>query len=238
MSNFSNKSEFNYSGRDLEAMSSAHNYHTWIYELIENYLGDRIAEIGSGVGNFTKFLLRNEKAIINAFEPCYEMHARNVEFNNNRVTCINKNFEHFASSHSNFYDSVVFINVLEHIEDDLNALKKSYEIISKNGHIVIFVPALQFLYSDFDHSIGHFKRYYMNELKSLVQQSGFKVIRCNYFDSVGIIPWFIFMKCMRFSLNHKNALSYDKFVVPWLKIIENILPPPLGKNLLLIASKQ
>lgn len=237
MSNFSNQSEFNYSGRDLEAMSFAHNYHTWIYELISNYLGTKIAEIGSGTGNFTEFLLRNEKTIIDAFEPCYEMHTKNVQFKNHRVTCINENFEHVASSRTNFYDSVVFINVLEHIEDDLKALEMSYEIISKKGHIVIFVPALQYLYSDFDHSIGHFKRYYKNELKNLVQKSGFKVIKCHYFDSVGIIPWFIFMKVMRLSLNHKNTLYYDKLIVPWLKRLEKITTPPIGKNLLLIASK-
>ena len=134
------------------------------------------------------------------------MHSRNIHSDNHRVTCINENFENVSSACTNFYDSVVFINVLEHIEDDLQAIQKSYEIINKNGHIVIFVPALQFLYSDFDRSIGHFKRYYKSELNKLVLQSGFKVIECKYFDSVGIIPWFIFMKVMRFSLNHKNTL--------------------------------
>ncbi len=218
-------------------MSFAQNYHSWIYELIANYLGTKIAEIGSGVGNFTEFLLRNDEAMIDAFEPCYSMHSRNIHSDNHRVTCINENFENVSSSRTNFYDSVVFINVLEHIEDDLQAIQKSYEIINKNGHIVIFVPALQFLYSDFDRSIGHFKRYYKSELKKLVLQSGFKVIECKYFDSVGIIPWFIFMKVMRFSLNHKNALCYDKLIVPWLKRIEKISAPPIGKNLLLIASK-
>lgn len=112
MSNFSNQSEFNYSGRDLEAMSFAQNYHAWIYELISEYLGPKIAEIGSGVGNFTEFLLRNDKAIIDAFEPCYSMHSRNIHSDNHRVTCINENFENVSSSRTNFYDSVVFINVL------------------------------------------------------------------------------------------------------------------------------
>ena len=158
MSNFSNDSDFIYSGRDLDAMSTAQNYHLWIYEQIEGYLGTKIAEIGSVVGNFTEFLLRNIEAKIDAFEPCSEMHKRNKYANNYRVTCINKNFENVVSSRNNLYDSVVFINVLEHIEDDLHALKKSYEITNKVGNVVIFVPALQFLYSDFDRSIGHFKR--------------------------------------------------------------------------------
>ena len=199
------------------------------YELIANYLGTKIAEIGSGVGNFTEFLLRNDQAIIDAFEPCYEMHARNVHSDNHRVTCINGNFENESSSCTNLYESVIFINVLEHIENDLHAIQRSYEIINKNGNIVIFVPALQFLYSDFDRCIGHFRRYSKIELIDLVQKSGFKVIKCNYFDSIGIIPWFIFMKVMRFSLDHKNAFFYDKLVVPWLKRIEKILTPPIGK---------
>ena len=237
MSNYSHNDSFVYEGKDLEAMSFAQNYHNWIYENIETELGTKIAEIGSGVGNFTEFLLRNEHARIDAYEPCAKMHLNNKFSKNPRVNCINSNFELVSKSCDNKYDSVIFINVLEHIQQDSDAIKKAYKIIRRGGTLIISVPALQVLYSNFDRSIGHYRRYQKSELIKLAQIASFKIMSCKYFDSIGIIPWFIFMKGMRRGLSSRNTYTYDKFVVPWLKIVEKIITPPLGKNLLLIASK-
>ncbi len=238
MNNFSNNDHFVYKGKDLEAMSFAPKYHNWIYELISNHLGKKIAEIGSGVGNFTKYLLRDKAVQIDAYEPCTNMHNKNIYAQHKEVNCINDNFERKSLTRVNFYDSVIFINVLEHIEDDISALKTSHRILNNKGKIVIFVPALKCLYSRFDHSIGHYRRYSKSELLSIAEKSGFKVLNCKYFDSVGIIPWFFFMKVLRRTLNHKSAFYYDNLVVPWLKIIEKNTSPPFGKNLLLIAIKE
>jgi len=237
MNNCSHDNSFVYEGKDLEAMSFAQNYHNWIYENIETELGTKIAEIGSGVGNFTEFLLRNEHARIDAYEPCAKMHLNNKFSKNPRVNCINSNFELVSKSLDNKYDSVIFINVLEHIQQDSDAIKKAYKIIRRGGTLIIFVPALQVLYSNFDRSTGHYRRYQKSELTKLVQNASFKIISCEYFDSKGIIPWFVFMKVMRRGLSIRNTFTYDTFVVPWLKIVEKIISPPLGKNLLLIASK-
>ena len=165
------------------------------------------------------------------------MHNKNIYAEHKQVNCINDNFERKSSTRLNYYDSVIFINVLEHIQDDASALKTSHCILNNKGKIVIFVPALMFLYSRFDHSIGHFKRYSKSELISIIEKSGFKLLSCKYFDSVGIIPWFFFMKLLNGTLNYKNTACYDRLVIPWLKILEKYISPPLGKNLLLIANK-
>lgn len=219
-------------------MSFAKNYHNWIYENIESKLGDKIAEIGSGVGNFTEFLLRNDNAKVDAYEPCAKMHDNSKFLKNPRVHCINSNFELVTKSSADKYDSVIFINVLEHIQNDFEALNKAHRIIRRSGQLVIFVPALQFLYSDFDRSIGHYRRYQRSKLIELVQNAGFKILSCKYFDSLGIIPWFLFMKLMGCGLSTQNTYAYDRFVVPWLKIVEKTFTPPIGKNLLLTASKE
>jgi len=237
VSNYSHNDSFVYEGKDLESMSFAQNYHNWIYENIATQLGTKIAEIGSGVGNFTEFLLRNDHARIDAYEPCTKMHLNNKFYKHPRVNCINSNFELVSKNYHDQYDSVVFINVLEHIQQDSDAIKKAYKIIRRGGNLIIFVPALQFLYSNFDRSIGHYRRYQKSELTKLVQNASFKIISCEYFDSIGIIPWFVFMKVMRRGLSSRNTFTYDTFVVPWLKIVEKIISPPLGKNLLLTACK-
>lgn len=237
MNNYSHNDTFVYEGKDLESMSFAQNYHNWIYENIETELGNKIAEIGSGVGNFTEFLLRNGHARIDAYEPCTKMHLNNKFSKNPRVNCINSNFELVSKSCDYKYDSVIFINVLEHIQQDLDAIKNAYNITRPGGKLIIFVPALQFLYSKFDRSIGHYRRYQKSELTKLVQNASFKIMSCEYFDSIGIVPWFVFMKVMRQGLSSRNTFTYDTFVVPWLKILEKKISPPLGKNLLLIAYK-
>ena len=237
MNNFSHKDSFSYEGKDLESMSFAQNYHNWIYENIETLLGNKIAEIGSGVGNFTEFLLRNNHARIDAYEPCAKMHLNNKFSKHPRVNCINSNFELVSKSCDDQYDSVIFINVLEHIQQDSEAIKNAYKIIRRGGKLIIFVPALKFLYSKFDRSIGHYRRYQKSELTKLAQNASFNIITCKYFDSVGIIPWLMFMKVMRQGLSSRNTYTYDTFVVPWLKIVEKVIIPPLGKNLLLTAFK-
>ena len=237
MNNYSHNDSFVYEGKDLESMSFAQNYHNWIYENIETELGNKIAEIGSGVGNFTEFLLRNDHARIDAYEPCTKMHLNNKFSKNPRVNCINSNFELVSKSCDYKYDSVIFINVLEHIQQDLDAIKNAYNITRPGGKLIIFVPALQFLYSKFDRSIGHYRRYQKSELTKLVQNASFKIMSCKYFDSIGIVPWFVFMKVMGRGLSSRNTFTYDTFVVPWLKILEKKISPPLGKNILLTAFK-
>ena len=237
MNSFSNKKTFVYEGKDLESMSFAQNYHEWIYDLIKNHVGSKIAEIGSGTGNFTQILLNNCNEI-HAFEPCTKTHNKSIHLSHKNVISINDNFENRKNDLEDFFDSVLFINVLEHIENDKFALKSANQILSSKGKLVIFVPALSWLYSSFDTSIGHFRRYHKKNLVNLVHESGFKIERCHYFDSLGILPWFIVMKVLGGSLNHKSVKWYDAIIVPWLKLVERFFIPPIGKNLLLIGSKK
>jgi len=237
MSSYSNKKTFVYEGKDLESMSFAQNYHEWIYDLIKNSVGSRIAEIGSGTGNFTEILL-NDYNEIHAFEPCSKTHNKSIHLGHQKVISINDNFENRKNDFQDFFDSVLFINVLEHIENDEFALKSANQILSPEGKLVIFVPALRWLYSSFDTSIGHFRRYHKKNLVNLVSKSGFKIDRCHYFDSMGILPWFFVMKMLGGSLNPTSVKWYDSIIVPWLKLVERFFIPPIGKNLLLVASKR
>ena len=152
MSSYSNKKTFVYEGKDLESMSFAQNYHVWIYDLIKNSVGSRIAEIGSGTGNFTEILLNNHNEI-HAFEPCSKTHNNSVHLGHEKVISINDNFENRKNDFQDFFDSVLFINVLEHIENDEFALRSANQILSPEGKLVIFVPALRWQYSSFDTSV-------------------------------------------------------------------------------------
>lgn len=229
----------NYPGTELEALSGAVNYHEWIVSRITRYLGETVAEVGAGVGSVSQLLLR-EKGVgrLLAFEPSRNMYpllAENLAAEK-RAVPIN---DFFNGRHApQGFDSVIYINVLEHIEDDRAELGGAFRALKPGGHLVIFVPALAWLYSDFDREIGHFRRYTRGGLIELVRETGFSVSDARYFDFAGIIPWYVYFVLLRKSITSGSVSLYDRLVVPVMKLVETAFPPPVGKNVLLIARKR
>lgn len=227
-----------YPGKELEALSVAVNYHRWIVSRIAPYLGDTVAEVGAGVGSVSLLLLENNVGRLVAFEPSNNMYpllAENLA-HENRAVPVN---DFFSGRHApQGFDSVIYINVLEHIDDDRAELGRAFDALKPGGHLVLFVPALAWLYSDFDGQIGHFRRYTRSGLSGLVGDVGFTVLEARYFDVAGIIPWYLYFVLLRKSIGAGSVSLYDKVVVPVMRVVERVVPPPVGKNVLLIARKK
>ncbi|CAA0111797.1 Ubiquinone biosynthesis O-methyltransferase [Halioglobus japonicus] len=228
-----------YFGKDLEAMSFANNYHRWIASELTPYLGDHIAEVGAGIGNFSEFLLDAGARRLSAFEPSSNMYPVLAEkyAQVSNVDTYNAFFEDESENFAGSLDAVAYINVLEHIEDDRLALQHAHNTLNANGHLLIFVPALKFLYSDLDKKGGHFRRYSKRELTDVVTSAGFRIESCRYFDVMGIIPWYIAFVLLKQTTSSSNVTLYDRIVVPVMRRVESVITPPIGKNLLLVARK-
>jgi hypothetical protein len=135
-------------------------------------------------------------------------------------------------------DTIVYINVLEHVEDDAAELRIMHNSLTERGKICIFVPAVPFLLSDFDRQIGHFRRYSRNELVSKCERAGFKILLARGFDFPGIFPWLVKYRLLRsLTIEQSMVKLYDRLVVPPIRLVETILKPPIGKNLILVAEK-
>ncbi len=229
-----------YRGRDLEAMSFAQRYHKWIADIFAPYLQGLVIEVGAGSGNFSPYLLERGAEHLITVEPSKEMYLQISErFKNDaRVDIRNSFFSDVSLGYTGAVDTVVYVNVLEHIQEDLEELRLAYSALRSGGHICVFVPALPFLYSAFDASVGHYRRYRKEQLKVLLEDAGFSVIKISYFDLFGIIPWFIYFKLLRRPFNPGSVSMYDTVVVPIARIIESMIPPPIGKNLFVIAQKK
>jgi ubiquinone/menaquinone biosynthesis C-methylase UbiE len=230
-----------YIGTDLEAMSFAKNYGKWIIELFNAYIGEKVAEVGAGTGNLTQLL--SEKKIISeltAFEPSSKMYNHLIQNlnNNKKASLINSTFSGAPEIQTNMYDSIFYINVLEHIEDDEAEVKLMHNALNVDGYACVFVPALSWLYSDFDKSIGHFRRYHKDQLIQLFDSNGFEVVTVKHIDMLGILPWYINFVLMKRMLDQNTTKIYDRYVVPIIRIIDKITPSPIGKNLLLVAKKK
>ncbi|MDP2665654.1 MAG: methyltransferase domain-containing protein [bacterium] len=234
-------SSVQYTGRDLEeAMSVAPpKYHAWILSHFERYLGDMVAEVGAGSGNFSSQLLQKIGGTLIAVEPSTQMYPllKRRFANDPRVVCEQHFFRDVASRYNDSLDSIVYVNVLEHVKDDLQELVLARESIKPGGHICVFVPALPFLFSEFDASVGHYRRYKKYQLAMLMRDAGFEIVELLYFDIVGILPWLVFMKRLRQPRTSGSAGLYDTLVVPPMRKIESLFRPPIGKNLIVVGRR-
>lgn len=231
-----------YVGKDLEAMSFAVNYHKWILEEFRPFLGKKLVEVGAGTGSFSEMLLDEKPENLALVEPS-EMFAfleQNISQIDTSVTVnyYNSIFSESAAALSEKPDTIIYVNVLEHIEDDRGELQKVYETLETGGHCLIFVPAFMSLYGAFDEKVGHFRRYTKNELEEKAESAGFKIVKSKYFDFVGMFPWYIKYKLLKSdSLESGAVTAYDKFAVPVTKQFERFLKFPAGKNILTILQK-
>jgi len=234
-----------YVGKDLEAMSFAVNYHKWILDEFRPFLGKRVVEVGAGTGSFSELLLQENLDSLSLVEPSemFESLTANVSQIKNKaqVDFYKSIFSEVAMEISDKQkpDSIIYVNVLEHIQDDVSELEHIYRTLSKGGRCFIFVPALMSLYGEFDRKIGHFRRYTKQEVEKKCESAGFKVLKSKYFDFAGIIPWFVKYKVLNSdSLDSGAVTLYDRMAIPFVRGMEKFVNVPLGKNVLLIAEKQ
>jgi SAM-dependent methyltransferase len=226
-----------YFGRDLEAMSFARNYHEWVLAEIAPYLGRSVAEVGAGVGSFSALLLGTGIERLRAFEPSNNMYPvlRDALASDPRAAAVNDFFQ--PETAGGRFDSIVYVNVLEHIEDDAAELGRAREALNPGGHVLVFVPALPWLYSELDRQVGHFRRYWKGPLLDLVRESGLEIVKARYFDIAGILPWYVNFVLFKNSIGGASVSLYDRVVVPIMRVLEGVLRPPVGKNVVLVARR-
>lgn len=229
-----------YEGRDLEVLEDMENYYAWIMETFAPYVSGRAIEYGAGTGNFSQqFVALADNVTL--VEPSRSLSgALRARFSDTpKVSVIDESLEtHIAKTMSGSFDTVLMVNVLEHIEDDRAALANLFRILRPGGHLLVFVPALQGLMSELDIIHGHFRRYHKPDLKKKIGDAGGEVQHCRYFDLAGMMPWLILNKLMgSTAFNPKLVRFHDRAIVPLSRTIERLVPVPVGKNLILVSRK-
>ncbi|MCB9496930.1 MAG: methyltransferase domain-containing protein [Fibrobacteria bacterium] len=227
-----------YFGRDLEAMSFAQRYHEWILDEFGSAIRGEVAEVGAGSGNVSMMLLKEASVrSLTSFEPSANMFPllQTRLAHSPRAKAVNSFFGDAEEFKGTKFDTILYLNVLEHVPDDEAELRLVRESLQADGSLLVFVPAGPWLFSEFDRSIGHFRRYTRKDLLRKVENAGFVVDRCIHLDSLGVVPWFLVFVLLRRTLSGGNVALYDRFVVPWLSWLERRVRPWWGKNLLLVA---
>lgn len=224
----------------LNQLADLDQYNHWLYEQIAPGLGRRILEVGAGTGNITQFLCAGGRAVLATdVVPSYRRELEGAFGGNPNVRVgsfdLNKAapLEYVAEG----FDTVVCLNVLEHIEDDHFALRQMRETLVPGGRLALLVPAHRFLYGEFDRAVGHFRRYGKRELKETLQRAGFRVRALKFFSLAAMLPWFINGRVLRRDYLPPNQADLANRLVPLLKL-EKLIGPPCGISLVAIAEKQ
>ena len=223
-----------YPGLELENFDKAHIWRKYIYYIIKKYINGNILEVGAGIGSFTK-LYENQHQNITLSESdkdfCDLLNDKFKNKNNIKVT------NQFIKEINQKFETIIYLNVLEHIEDDIAEVKMAYEKLEKNGHLIILVPAHQKIYSKFDKAVGHFRRYEINFFKDKL--SMFNLIKLIQLDCCGYLLYhlnnLIFKKDVYPS--KLKIFIWDKIFTPMTIVLDFLLNYKFGKNILCIIKK-
>jgi SAM-dependent methyltransferase len=231
--------DFSYSGTELDAVAEATNYYDWIVDSFASRIGERCVEAGAGIGTVSELLLKRASPHkLTLIEPA----ANNVPMlrqrfdRDPRVDIYHGYLEDLAGSV--IADSIVAVNVLEHVERDDEFLKSSYEMLAPGGTLLLLVPAVPAIFGSLDRAFDHFRRYTRSGLRSSLVTAGFEIDSLHYLNMIGVAAWFVSGRVMhRTTLGRGQVRFYDRWIIPLVRRLESVIPAPIGQSVLAIARK-
>ena len=225
---------------DQQLMGQAVRYFAWQARTAKAYLGRRVIETGCGVGNFTRYL--TDRDLVFSMDVVEE--------------CVERNRAHFASHpHMQFRwldvqdpafldlkslraDTIVCLNVLEHVRDDRLALKHMHHVLAPGGRAIFLLPAFEALYGPIDTNLGHFRRYTKSMWRNLAQDTGFRVTQLRYFNFAGFFGWWFNAHVLRRQAQSAGQIKlFDSLIVPVQSALESALPPPVGQSIFSVLER-
>jgi len=226
-------------------MSHARNYFAWQCRLVTRELGRRVVEIGCGIGNFTGMLLDREAVMALDIEPgCVEQlqsrypAAVNLQVLNCDWGGPGWNQNALPRLAAFRPDSCVCLNVLEHIEDDREALRRMAAILQSGGVIVLLVPAFPALYGPIDRQLGHYRRYTRESVRQLAAVAGLQIETAHYMNAIGFFGWWANSHIFKREVQSAGQIdAFDRYIVPLSSRLESLVAPPFGQSLIVVLRK-
>jgi 2-polyprenyl-3-methyl-5-hydroxy-6-metoxy-1,4-benzoquinol methylase len=226
-----------YPGNELILFKDATQWKKYFSGKIYPFIGNSVIEVGAGIGETTKFLNNGKPKTWTLLEPDEAMFATLSD--NKKAFPPNINICRGAIEDiTHTADTIIYIDVLEHIEDDRSEVEKASALLNNSGHLIVLSPAFNSLYSEFDKTIGHYRRYTKKTLRKLTPP-GMELVYINYLDSI----WFFASVANKFFLHQTYPTSkqinfWDKRLLPISKITDHLFLNSFGKSILAIWRKQ
>jgi len=224
----------------LSVIRGSPRYNAWLYSSIQAHLDGVVLDIGSGLGNIARQFQgpRIEEVIFSDYDPLMIQALRSMEFPLKKYNVLGLDItdpQVLVDQRGGIADTITCINVLEHLQEDVTALKHMRHLLKKKGKVVIFVPALQGIYGTLDKLVDHHRRYTKKTLKNTLEKAGFTVKDGYYMNMFGIFTWFLAGRVLKQKEFHKESCHMLDKIVPFLKTIESLGPPPVGQSLIMVG---
>lgn len=222
----------------LARMDGAPNYNAWIGRRFAPHLGRRVLEVGAGIGTITQEIERGrEQVIALEMDPFYVDRLKNLFRDRPHVRPMLSEVAStdWAGLKREGIDTVVLSNVLEHIEDDAQAIRNFRQVLPVGGTLLILVPALPALFGAMDEAVGHFRRYTKRSLAEVITRNGFSLEKLEWMNLAGIPGWFVNGRLFRRRAVPPLQLKLYDQVAPLLAEAESRLPIPVGMSLFAVA---
>ena len=229
------KKKINYDGWELKFFDKSKNFRNYQLQLIKKFIKGYIAEVGPGNGMNASSYIKYPKKI-DLYEPTRKLYLQLKKSfkKNNKVSTYNKKF----ITQKEKYDSVLYLDVLEHIKDDRNEIIKAIKSIKKGGYLIINVPAYSHLFSKFDIDVGHHKRYEKKDIRIIIKGLEFKKLDLTYYDSIGyMLSLLSKLTSSDYKKRFEQKIKVWDFLIPLSKKIDYLIGNLFGKSLLVILKK-
>lgn len=227
---------FEYVGSELDLFSQAHTWRSYWASKVRPFLGSRILEVGAGIGSVTRLLYEPSKAWT-ALEPDPTLASRiDLTFSASHQIDVKvgslQTFEPDAE-----FDSILYVDVLEHIEKDRDELRMAYDVLAEGGFLIVLAPAHQWLFTPFDSSIGHYRRYSRKSIRALTPV-GAKEASALYLDSAGMLASSANRMLLKSANPTRQQIQFwDQRLVPISRRLDRLLGHHVGKSVLMVWEK-
>jgi SAM-dependent methyltransferase len=232
-------------GKDtLDVIGEADRFNHWMYQTIYPFSFGKIMEIGSGLGNISRFYINNgDKIMLTDLreEYCSSLQDKFGTNQNllgiDQLNLIHPDFEQYYKEHLEKYDTVFALNVIEHIKDDSLAINNCKKLLKKDGHLIILVPSYQKLYNRFDKELGHFRRYTIDSLSHLFNENELEIIHKKYFNFIGVFGWYISGGLLKKNTIPSTQMKIYNQLVPVWKRVDQLIKNRVGLSTIVVGKK-
>jgi len=225
----------------LFRMRAMKNNNRLIFDRIKAHLGSSILEIGSGIGNISRLMMQpKRKLILTDYSESYIEYLSQAFIGNPGVKVLLHDIQSQDISVFEKFniDTAVCINVLEHIEKDVQVIKNIHNILNKDGCLVLLVPSMKALYGTLDKELGHFRRYDICELKNMLEGNGFIVKQIYYHNMFSSIGWYVNGRIFKRKIIPLFQVSTLDKILPAIMFFEKYFKLPFGLSIICIAVKK
>ena len=229
--------EDTYGSQILGRLNRAPRFTKWMADVIRPYVGEKVLEIGAGTGNLTVQLIPRTLYWVSDVNPLYLHHLERVRLDRPYMEVGYTDGEKGESFPKNTkFDTVICLNVVEHLADDLTALTNFRDVLEDQGRAIILVPCGPWLFGSLDEVLGHHRRYTRRQLTDLVERAGFHLEHMLEFNRIGVIAWWLNARLLRRRSFGFWQIKLLNTLTPVFRVLDKFLPlPPL--SLIAVISK-